>query len=204
MLLLPHMNNQQYIAGLRPDNPELEKFINDNGSRQALATTFIPTEVFIQQEIEKINHNIKNHKLFNVDVGVGSFQTVRPFQHSICATIVYEALTSGRNPTVGQVIEAAKGQAEVTNRKTMQWGVGVELNEQFQNICYNWIKTGIVYVYYIQYLYKKMKDHTLTVTKFILVIGDGNVITMGNNNRMDAKISIDKTDDPKEDVNQEP
>ena len=49
-----------------------------------------------------------------------------------------------------------------------------------------------------------MKDHTLTVAKFILVIGDGNVITMGNNNRLDAKISITKADDPKEDVNQEP
>lgn len=104
---------------------------------------------------------------------------------------------------MGQVIDAAKAQAEVTNRRTMQWGVGVELNEQFQNTCYNWIKTGIVYVYYIQYLYKKMKDHTLTVAKFILVLGDGNVITMGNNNRLDAKISITKADDSKEDVNQE-
>ncbi|HVI47995.1 MAG TPA: hypothetical protein VM802_24215 [Chitinophaga sp.] len=195
------MNYQQYIAGLRPDNPEFEKFINDYGSRQALATAFIPTEVFIQQEIERINHNIKNHKLFNVDVSIGPFQTARPFQHSICATIVFEALMSGRNLTVGQIIETAKAQAEITNRKTMQWGVGVEIGEEFQTTCYNWIKSGIVYVYYIQYLYKKMKDHTLTVAKFILVLGDGNVITMGNDNHVDAKITIDKASPSKEGVN---
>jgi hypothetical protein len=193
------MNMQQHISELRPDHQEWEKFINDYASRQARCTTFVPTEVFIRQEIEDITGKIMNQKLFALVVG--PFQ-VTPFLHAVCATMVFEGLTKGRNLTVGQVIEAARAQAEVTNRRTMQWGVGVSTNEQFDPVCFPWIKTGITFAYYIQYLYRKMQDHTLTPARFMVVNnGDGNIINIGSNNPIDAKISINKIGYPNDNGN---
>ncbi|MGN6510371.1 MAG: hypothetical protein ACTHLD_13005, partial [Chitinophaga sp.] len=51
-------------------------------------------------------------------------------------------------------------------------------------------------VYYIQYLYQKMMDHTVTLDKFTIIIdGDGNVVNTGNQNQLNINNSIKKNDE---------
>lgn len=186
------MNKQQNLIDLIPDTEELEKFINDYTKREVFAATFVPTDIFIQQEIEDITSNLSNEKLCGVFVEVGQSQLAQPFMHSICATKAFEALTRGRVMTVGQIIESAKVECELSNKINRQKGhpVWVSTGDQFEDICYNWIKIGITFVYYIQYLYQKRSNHKITLEKFkdIIIInnnGDGNVINVGHQNNID-------------------
>jgi hypothetical protein len=134
-----------------------------------------------------------------VDVHITPFHTARPFNHSFCATKVFQCLTRGRNLTVGQVIEAAKVACEDSNRKIIaQYGkpvVKVHIDDGFETTCMNWIKSGICFVYYIQFLYRKKQDHQLTFDQFktfIINYGDGAFINTGNNTSNKANIQIIK------------
>lgn len=198
------MNKQQYLRELIPDAMELESFVNDYANRVVFGITYVPTDVFIQQEIEDITQKLTKRELMVVEVHVTNSQSARPFMHTVCATIVYEALTRGRNKTVGEVIEQARTECEVSNRNHRQIGnpISVPTDGSFDEICYNWIKTGLAFVYYIQFLYNKKRDHTLTPNKFIINImstiihnsGDGNVINTGNNSQINANNTIQKGD----------
>lgn len=201
------MDKQQNLSDLIPDRQELESFINDYAKRKILGTSYIPTEVFIRYEIEDITKSLLEQKVFVVEVPVSPSQTAKPFMHATCATKVYEALTRGRDLTVGQIIEAAKTECVFSNTKNRQYGypVCVPINEEFEAICYTWIKKGVAFVYYIQYLYRKMQDPALTLDKFTINLinkGDGNVINIGHQNVLDVNISLKKGENPEESSDQ--
>lgn len=190
------MNKQQHLSDLIPDSKELEGFIKDYANREVLGTNYIPTELFVLQEISHITEKVLGRKLMSIEVHVGPSQTAKPFMHAVCATMVFENLTSGKNPTVTQIIEAARAEAEASNRSNKQFGIGVLTGDGFEALCYTWIKTGVAFVYYIRYLYQKMKFPALMPQMFIINVinnnGDGNVINTGNDNNIGAHTTINK------------
>ncbi|NLR83038.1 hypothetical protein [Chitinophaga eiseniae] len=190
------MNKQYNLLELIPDKDELEKFIADYANREALAASFIPSDIFIQQEIEDITHNLNNRELFGVFVEVGNSQMAQPFMHSICATKSFEALTRGRTTTIGQIIDSAKVECDLSNKNNQQKGypVWVSTGGEFEQICFNWIKIGVTFAYYIKYLYNKKSNKAITLDKFrdlvIINTGDGNFINIGDQNSIDCNTSI--------------
>jgi len=199
-------DKQQNLRDIKPDNQELERFITDYTKREPLGTTYIPTLEFIKQEITDIYAKLHNSFLMTIEVYVTPAKSAFPFMHSTCATRAFEALTRGHTLTIGQVIEAAKVECENSNRKIIaQFGqpvVKVRTDGDFETICWTWIKTGIAFVYYIQFLYQKMKDHQLTLEKFVLIIntGDGNFFNTGNHASNNINVTIGKNKRSDEDA----
>jgi hypothetical protein len=193
------MNNDQYLKDLKPEKEELESFILSYSRREALGTMFIPTLEFINQEISDITIALKDNRIMGIDAHISPVHTVPIFNHSFCASKVYESLSRGHNLTVGHVIATAKETCEKFNRDVIaRYGravVAVPVTDSFNELCLTWIRTGICFMYYIRFLYKKKEDHQLTFDKFntlIINYGDGAFINTGDGANNQVNIKIDK------------
>ncbi|MCS3797992.1 hypothetical protein [Niastella sp. OAS944] len=150
---------EKRILDLKEKNREYDKLILDYHNRYSVATNFIISKEFIENEINDWTKNVRNP--FEIQIGCNEGELVKPFNVAQYATIAYNYLLKGHNPQVKQLIKDAKEKCLEANNKLIEksgklTGV-VPINFDFEQIIVNWIITGVGFAMYINFLQNQLR-----------------------------------------------